>query len=291
VADGLEQLSVEELRALLAMRSPVAANLQNEVAALQREPRVHEERMRALERMFGHVRKGDIIKLRAPLLHEIAHIIHVDHALQHEKARYHQQMMTSNRVQHQVEQLLSHAQIQELRSLLHKMGVEQEHENQYQVEKAYAESRSFAFGRGYMPLDRVAIAQAEAEEELRAIQDRRVHPVVRDFHYAGNLSVPAEDAGVVFMGPNGTQTKRVIRPTPYKGNFWLDDVAREEHRASATFAMQSASEDPVAWRVYRTTTSGAGEDAAAIDWLGRAKRGLPPPPHNQGGWVVPPWMY
>mmetsp|Transcript_47903 Transcript_47903/g.133539 ORF Transcript_47903/g.133539 Transcript_47903/m.133539 type:complete len:273 (+) Transcript_47903:119-937(+) len=133
---------------------------------------------------------------------------------------------------------------------------------------AYTAPRNLVAGQGFMSLDRKALEIARLQAEL----DRNKHPAITEDHYAGHLSLPVAQLA--------TTTVDVRGAPPHSAGFWLDPPA-SVHPAA-----------PERW-ACRGDLRGDGEDALPIDWLGRAKRGLPAkkPSLRHSTGAAPPWLY
>lgn len=120
---------------------------------------------------------------------------------------------------------------------------------------------NFVLGRHYMPLDQKHKEEIQRKEELKS----NSHPSIEEPHYAGFVAAPA-----------------IPQPHGLEGDgFWLDfDEHHPQHLPP-----------PERW-AHRHDEAGGVEDAIPIDWLGRAKRGLPATKrmHHTAG-VPPRWLY
>jgi len=120
---------------------------------------------------------------------------------------------------------------------------------------------NFVMGRHYMPLDQKHKEEIQRKEEAK----QNSHPSIEEPHYAGFMAAPA-----------------IPQPHDLEGDgFWLDfDEQHPQHLPP-----------PERW-AHRHDEAGGVEDAIPIDWLGRAKRGLPATKrmHHTAG-VPPRWLY
>eukprot|EP00927_Polykrikos_kofoidii_P084267 TRINITY_DN8831_c0_g1_i1.p1 TRINITY_DN8831_c0_g1~~TRINITY_DN8831_c0_g1_i1.p1 ORF type:complete len:373 (+),score=47.56 TRINITY_DN8831_c0_g1_i1:64-1119(+) len=139
----------------------------------------------------------------------------------------------------------------------------------YEPETADLSAVNLAMGRDYMSLDRRHQESQRLEAELAANKRR----VIEDIRYAGHMAAPVEQ-----LMPTWTSAS-----VGGGSRFWLDDTNGACTRGASSLEGVGCRRDK----------SGCGEDALPIDWLGRAKRGLPyeksMASHTTG--APPRWMY
>jgi len=237
----LEAMSVEELRTLLAQRQSLLGELEAEVQQLQGSPAKFDERLQQIEQLLHGVEPGTSFEIPSLLLQDFHKSAERDHALCDvavDRRRLHQSQPSGP-----VSGKRSDAMTQP--------------------------ENSFVLGRGYMSMDQSANEQAQAAAELL---DNR-HPVIREMHYAGHIAW-REDLNVAFANSDGSVDRRHLTLAEADRQFWLD-VPQGGQPVSQESTMEMLARDPAAWSVARQDRPGQDEDALSIDWLGRAKRGLP----------------
>lgn len=256
----LSTLSTEMLQEMAETRKKTMENLQREVDDLSEGDAKHEERLVALEKKFGQLCQGSDLKFKAPLLSKISKMVRDSHLLDHDA---------------DMDRMKGHSAAEQWADL---------------DPWAYIHSDNLAMGRNFMRLDQHHIAKMEWKKKLESEQ----HPVVNRVHYAGHIVKPAEELEAVFVKEAGVYKKHPLHPAPYRNNFWLsmDGPTREDAQA-ALQAEKDAISDPVAKRVQRQNIAGTGEDAQAVDWLGKIKHGemIDEQPPGVGGFRMPSWMY
>eukprot|EP00929_Paragymnodinium_shiwhaense_P041826 TRINITY_DN21717_c0_g2_i1.p1 TRINITY_DN21717_c0_g2~~TRINITY_DN21717_c0_g2_i1.p1 ORF type:complete len:256 (+),score=70.60 TRINITY_DN21717_c0_g2_i1:113-880(+) len=155
------------------------------------------------------------------------------------------------------------------------------HADAYEGNSHYLEADDLVLGRAYMSLD-----QKFKEEEARRkeLQDHP-HPVISEFHYGGHLSTGAPSVPAPAPGPPD-QSQYGPPRGPSGANpdgFWLEERVSKHH-------LQARAPEKCA---YEHDLPGDAEDAIPIDWLGRAKRGLPhhKPSLQRPVFAAPSWLY
>lgn len=255
----LDSMSIEQLKQLLEERDREAIALEKEVGALrQYQPSAQEERLQRLEWLIGKVQPGDTVKMKAPMLKEIRKLLHDQHTKEHKES---------------------------LNAWMEAMQDECHLEVSAHPEYERPDPKSFVLKRGYVPLDRTAIAKADEAKE----RERDKHPAVRELHYAGHMSRRAEEVGVAFVKDGHVLERRPIWPTANHHDFWLslDGHSRSEHEQNQE-ANRKMSQDAIAQRAFQYDTPGVGEDFYAVDWLGKMKRGdYWEEDHNHERWSGP----
>lgn len=248
---NLEAMSVAELEEELSLKDRAIHDLQTEIARLQRTPQVFEERLEKLERTFSHFGPNDTLKIRSPLLMNIAKSMEV------EKARLHNEAIEEHgrRWTHM---------LREGEAVAHNPHTHHSHED-------------FVMGRRAMQLDPIAAAQAKEVWTYGAHN----HPVVTRMHYAGHCIRPTEEIAPVYVGPGGVENRRPFNEhsegvQPSHGEFWLDAIVRDRDQEDG-FGVPQAVLDAEERRrkpqsAFARDRPGLGEDCLPKDWLGEARR-------------------
>mmetsp|Transcript_13016 Transcript_13016/g.40888 ORF Transcript_13016/g.40888 Transcript_13016/m.40888 type:complete len:204 (-) Transcript_13016:67-678(-) len=186
--DDLEALSVEELQDALRQREAVVAELQEELEHLERAPTDYENRLAQLEQAMASIRPGDVVKVRSPVLQNMASAVRQEHALRHEEA-----------IQHHRELRQDEAHVRA------------------EVERPRPED--LALGRSYLPLD---LHWQEVMDMCRtASHQSRIHPTTGEVHYTEFMGQEGQTQAL-FVGPAGVTQQRPLRKLSPERTFWLD---------------------------------------------------------------------
>lgn len=245
-----------ELEGILAERRAVLAGLERDVETLERAPFEFDQRLEQLESQFGSVQRGDVLKVKLPLLHDLSKILHDEHALQHiegvEHACWRHEESCSNKKKPP-------------------KGLMQEHFD----DNDPGAKQQFVLHHGYVPLDRTVDQKVSIQEAIAA---KNWHPAVSDTHYVGHVSRPVHVAEHKFVGAGDQHMRRPLATQQVK-EFWLDT---RDGWAVGTTAVPRATEratvpqkvveqrDAKDMRAYLQGLDAGGSE----DLLGKMKRGI-----------------
>lgn len=251
----LESLSAEELQWLLEERDAAIVELSHEIEMLRGAPDLFKQRLARLEDgVLQHVHKGCMLEVDAPLLEGISRVIREDHLLEH---------------QEEVENHKAHR------------------DGEDYVDSHYLEADDLVLGRHYMALDQKYLEEESLRKELK----EHPHPIISEFHYGGHVSVSAMPVPAPHPGPPEEAAHGPPRGPPgHDGDgFWLEEHVAYQHGSGSG----KLEEHPPERFAFAHDLPGEAEDALPIDWLGRAKRGLPhhKPSLQKPAFAAPSWLY